>query len=94
MGNPVRSGKFGTKIDPGLQIRITELGMHVRGWEGCLVWCRAGAEMYEDMRDKDYVKIGGGWCISDKLCFWTESIGLKGVEKCTEISHVCLLGVW
>ena len=31
MGNPVRSGKFGTKIDPGLQIRITELGMHVRG---------------------------------------------------------------
>ena len=31
MGNPVRSGKFGKKIDPGLQIRITELGMHVRG---------------------------------------------------------------
>ena len=50
-------------------------------WEGCLVGFGGGLKMFGDMQDKEYVNIGGGWCISDGMCFWREKVGLKRVEK-------------
>ena len=65
-------GKFSKESDSSLQICATDLVVHVIGWEGCIVGRRGGLKMFGDMWDKGFTNIGGGWCISDRVCFGEE----------------------
>ena len=86
-------GKLEKKINPGPQISQADFGMLVSGENGCLLWCWSGFNIFGNVWDRGYVKMGGRWYISSEVCSW-KSMGLKWVEKLAQISSIYVVGVW
>ena len=51
---------------------------------GWLVWCRSNSRMFGEMRNRNYVKTPGGWCLRDGVWFWRRGTGLKWMKKCSQ----------
>ena len=43
-----------------------------------------------DMGNGAFAKMGSRLCISDGMCFWRRNMGLKRVEKCTQLWKICV----
>ena len=95
-------GKAWKSIDTGWLISPADLGVHVMGLKRkpsaylrCIGECiGGGSKMFGNIWDKGCDKKGGGWCISDAACFCKKSMDLILVEKRSQISNICVVGVW
>ena len=69
------------------------LGIHVRGWvQMPVVWWKDISEMFGDMWDRG-VKMDVKKYLENSGCFQKRNIDLKSVEKCSQISSICVDGV-
>ena len=48
--------------------------------------------MFVNTWDRAYLRMSGGCCISDNVCFWRKSFGWKWLEELLQISSTIVLG--